>query len=70
MSEHSPEATRRAAYRLFEDYFSGSSEPERLGPLCSKFLDSYFSEKVFTPKVFANSSPGFALKPWEQVAHR
>src|SRR6266478_4917584 len=23
-----------------------------------------------TPKVFANSSPGFALKPWDPVAHR
>lgn len=28
MSEHSPEATRHAAYKLFEDYFSGSSKAE------------------------------------------
>jgi len=37
--------------------------------LSSKFLGSCFSDKVFTLKALTNSSPGFALKPWERVAH-
>jgi hypothetical protein len=42
VSEHSPEAARRSAYKLFEDYFSRSSKAE-----FNRYLDDLIKAGVW-----------------------
>jgi hypothetical protein len=47
VSEHSPEATRRVAYKIFEGYFSGSSEAD-----FNRHLDDVIKYEMTLPSIF------------------